>query len=1019
MGAGGARTKGVEAEYRWGGLGGGEARGKRSIEERSVGHEGGDADKKKNWRRWGAVGEEAQAPFNELEICDKKWRDSQTYRGWTEDGLQCSTDITKEIGVPQMSTAWESNSSSDSEEIPRGGNHRRNQGKSETDVSFVLSHSQTEQSFYVEVASGLPSIEHPAPQEEVQDGEHRDNSRPVVPRGVLDLDRCEGCVPPHQYQSQVPAVLGLQGSWSELPMEDTADGPYVQPLPLDCVVTGGGKEAQRGRDMPVVLHGRLDCDNTLSGGVQTSHGESCAVDDFSGFDGEFGEIIAGAFDQAAASGFHLGYCEGPLESSPGQDSGSGHASSEVPFRPTLDDKESRPSSREDEFDGYCNSDAALEVEKSHERYADSAAETTPEVERLGCFHDPSAQDDSGSQVPLQFWVDQAFERGNPHPSEDPSGTGLDDRCQPDGMGCYSLPQGPEGEREVVPNIRGVDASRVDTLVECEGANCPEVGLSSIQTPNRGSQGLNHPHGQHMRVILSQGQHQIRSFIFDRQTFDRSASSTKNSLVPEAYSGSSERTSGQALSENPVGSRLEYPEASFSTDSGCNGPFHVGRICGSNESPNQTLLLAQTGPGGGLHRRAAVRLESGAGISLSAFSYHQQGDLQDRGVPQGEAVARLHAGGSTLGGVPLVASVDEVADLESFGAEGTRYHSGGFEASSSASRSTGSALIGSQDSEELREVAQFSRRKRSERTDSRARKDVDEYLAFLTSKRRSDNLQSMLLWLHQEIAPKTKTVEVFRRRIRHVDEHRHGRDGAPPYAKTKEVLDYLAAVRKKNPRQLGGRFLAHLGQHFDPTALIKTYLDKGLDDSHEYLRLGALLAVRTCALLRSGDCEGISRKSIKRTVDAIGRPIVIFAYIGKSERLRNVNLSYNYVEVLEDQPERCPAAKLWAYKTYVDSLQVSHDALFCGLQSAERPLEPLGSDMISNLMAKLMLECGINPIFSPHAVRAMVSEHLELKGCSDSDIDRRYSPGTAQGCRKKNYKSGVGSSNFARILWGSS
>jgi len=403
--------------------------------------------------------------------------------------------------------------------------------------------------------------------------------------------------------------------------------------------------------------------------------------------------------------------------------------------------------------------------------------------------------------------------------------------------------------------------------------------------------------------------------------------------------------------------------------------------------------------------------------VSSLSDHQQGDLQDRGVPQGEKYARLYAGGSVLGGVPLVASVDETADIQSVGAQGARHHSGGLEASTSSSRSAGSTLLGSQDSEELEEVAQFSRRKRSERTDFRARKDVDEYLAFLMSKRRPDNLQSMLLWLHQEIAPKTKTVDVYRRRIRHVDEHRYEKDGAFPYAKTKEIRDYLAAVRKNNPKRLGGKFLAHLGQHFDPTVLINTYLQMTMENSHEHLRLGALLALRTCALLRSGDCEGISRKSIKRTADAIGRPIVTFAYIGKSERLRNVNLSYNYVEILDDQPERCPAVKLLAYKTYVDSLQVSHDALFCSLQSSERPLEPLGSDMISNLMAKLMLVCGIDPIFSPHAVRAMVSEHLELKGCSDSDIDRRYSPGTVQGCRKKNYKSGVGSSNFARILGG--
>jgi len=239
------------------------------------------------------------------------------------------------------------------------------------------------------------------------------------------------------------------------------------------------------------------------------------------------------------------------------------------------------------------------------------------------------------------------------------------------------------------------------------------------------------------------------------------------------------------------------------------------------------------------------------------------------------------------------------------------------------------------------------------------------------------------------------------------------NGLPKLGDMNIVKRFMVAVRAKLPT-LSKRYLSDLSEDFwDPRPVIKALLDRPASTLAD-LRLRALFAIRSVALLRSKDATTIVRATIHElTVPASPpRRILAFRYRGKAAIKANLPFETNYIEFLPD-PARCPAMDLLRYKDAIDKREASHPFLFSSLSNDK----PLVAQTLANLVVGFLEVAGIDKKFRAHSVRAMVSELFNLLAVPKEQVNRRGAWASEDGCvRDTNYMSRFVPTNFASLLY---
>jgi hypothetical protein len=161
-----------------------------------------------------------------------------------------------------------------------------------------------------------------------------------------------------------------------------------------------------------------------------------------------------------------------------------------------------------------------------------------------------------------------------------------------------------------------------------------------------------------------------------------------------------------------------------------------------------------------------------------------------------------------------------------------------------------------------------------------------------------------------------------------------------------------------------------------------------------VRLRALVLTRIVSLIRSGDAVSISRRSIRRCLDPLGRPVVTFNYNSKSSNAARVAGDSNYVEFLSPEaasrfvPRQyahlaSPASALLDLKEWVEMTQAakSHDCVF-----TDGSGKPLTSSTLGSLVTTFLREnVKLNHAFTAHSLRGASNQLLQLLGVPVEDI----------------------------------
>lgn len=240
-------------------------------------------------------------------------------------------------------------------------------------------------------------------------------------------------------------------------------------------------------------------------------------------------------------------------------------------------------------------------------------------------------------------------------------------------------------------------------------------------------------------------------------------------------------------------------------------------------------------------------------------------------------------------------------------------------------------------------------------------------------------------------------------------------GQRPHQDNALVRKYMAALRKSKPTmpRYGNQLTV-----FDISGILPFIFSSESETGDlaariRQSRLRVLLAIRSIALLRSGDCATIRASSLVMTTDADSRPIMTFTYRGKAARLANMAEESNYIEAISDP--RCPIAAIQRYLELRSSLGIDHDFLFI---AEKKPFAQLSKDRLSKIVTNLLATLEINA--TAHALRFAFADWYRRHAISPEDIDSRggWTSRLAQSSttRRLHYSSRYCVKSFAQLLF---
>ena len=166
-----------------------------------------------------------------------------------------------------------------------------------------------------------------------------------------------------------------------------------------------------------------------------------------------------------------------------------------------------------------------------------------------------------------------------------------------------------------------------------------------------------------------------------------------------------------------------------------------------------------------------------------------------------------------------------------------------------------------------------------------------------------------------------------------------------------------------------------------------------------LRERALFLLRLETLMRAGEPASVSRASVVRVVDPIGREVVAFRFASKRSRAQRVAFDSNYVDHSHDggftappspcRLDLCPAHVLDLFARVVgarcDGLEPArrHDALFVDEDGAM-----LSVERVRTIIRDLLRRAALPPVFSSHSLRAATNQALQLCGVDEAVVALR-------------------------------
>ena len=297
--------------------------------------------------------------------------------------------------------------------------------------------------------------------------------------------------------------------------------------------------------------------------------------------------------------------------------------------------------------------------------------------------------------------------------------------------------------------------------------------------------------------------------------------------------------------------------------------------------------------------------------------------------------------------------------------------------------------------------------------------VERYLRFVAVKNEPDEVKALCSFLAEAIMgndeSKYPVFQTFRNYLSAIEEYREDHN-LPCLSEAPLLRQLVGAAKRVLPKS--SCKLNDPGAVYNPRTVISESLSKyAQDPSYQNLRLIALLALRTTALLRGKDAHSIRRNTIKVTYDVRGRKILVFEYHGKSAKKMGMSNESNYVEFLEPSMEdHCPASWIMKLKETIDNQEgVSHNSLFTFVTDKNKPLQ---SQSINPLITKFLISIGIEG-HSGHSIRSMTSEFLDLVAkVPENEIQLRgwKSKAHKTNTRLLHYRSRMTDNNFAELLW---
>ena len=965
---------------------------------------------------------QTEASSEQLEEYNKEQGSSPVDSRWIETSISGAPCFTEKVCDPEMSPRRKGISCRSTSEVSTTKVHTKRVWTSKTVklIPSIFFSSKTKSRECSTLDSRLSLSQRVRPEEEIQDGRTFSDSRNVGKGRPYDIDRCKRRFPSFGREREISEIPKFLCLGAKIQMENLADGIDLQPTLVDDHHDRGDEKTANRRDSSQFLYGRRDNHGQYRGPEYQTHPKSIRALFVSGDSSESSEVADHSVSENHPLGFSDGFQEGLDFITACQSSGIGETSKandqERRERP-LDSPKGSVHVGEDECIDSSHSDGHVEEEVAAKGYEQRFTTSTQQADGMGPTDEFVLGGEERSQSDEQHGMASKDQWNTANDGEHPTLPQTDHRCGTPGMGGSPYSQRPKRSNQGVSYVWDVDHRGVATNIKRQRIAGYKAGLPIFQELDREADQPTNRIRQYHCVELSPREYEIRSSSGVSLTSHSHSVEEKDKVDHKTHSRRTQRSGGSSVQTEEMGSRLEDLEGSIQAGGTEIRSFLDRLVCRSDQQSVIPIWISEVGSRGEGNRCPDDRLEQRDSLLLPTLSNNREGTQPNQELQQD----RLHFDPSPVARSSLVADADpddeRGTDVGVEHSGETSNNIGGLSTPPPSPRQERPCLDSSPNSKRmLKQARETMEASSSKKQQTRRQKDFQEYIQYCERKGYQDSKETLLCWFEEEIKPKTTTRAVFRRRLTSVDQGRTSSTlgsaiRAQPYNGDPELERYLKGIHKSNPK--GGRFLSILGGAYNPQILIDDLMSRYNNEEPRWLRYGAVLAMRTCALLRSQDLVTIRRDSVVLTSDAIGRPVVTYKYRGKGALLSNQACEENYVEMLPNCPDRCPATLLLAYHRYVESLQLSHNALFVEL---EPPYAPIGSDTLSNLVDDQLRFLQIPERFTSHSLRAMVSEHLELRGVPSTQVDARWSSAGGNNVRTVHYRSRVVAFNFGELLW---
>lgn len=587
-------------------------------------------------------------------------------------------------------------------------------------------------------------------------------------------------------------------------------------------------------------------------------------------------------------------------------------------------------------------------------------------------------------------------------------------CEPTGVGSDNLHPF-QGDLQGSPSNLGGRGGQ--PIVESEGTGSSIEGIFRLQTFISEESSDTDPNGQHYSNGLHQWERvnsRARRDIYSNAALHREETVTSQSIT---YPGSDERSSRLSIESIQEGSRLGDINPSFPVNNSQIRPHGLRPV--RQLAEHQSRELRSMGPRSSStdHRLPETELADDPlpMVLGTALAGDEQSHLQVERGDSTQTQLQIRIDRSFVERSIMVSRTD--GNHSRMDGTPTRINSEGPERQTPNQR-----ILGRDDDSSAHSAAlTFIEQAGQDKNTLTKQRRVQRYLQYRNVKNSSDEAQTLIDFLAEAVInrdPNKRPVyQTFRNHLAAIEEYREQND-MTNLSTIPIVKDFIRAAKNTLPRS--ALRLNDPGQVYNP----KEVIDKALelyrrDSSYQNLRLLALLALRTTALLRGKDAHSIYRSTIKTSKDMLGRSILIFDFCGKSAKKMKIQRESNFIEFLDSaQADRCPARIILKLKAEIEQHGVSHDSLFTFVKDPRLTLKP---QSINPLIEGFLNSIGITG-HSGHSLRAMTSEYLGLNAnIPQKEIRKR-------GWKKKsntndvsvlNYRSRITERSFASILWGTS